>query len=230
VLSSSIDLWDIDLADEAWDAEASVLSAEEKARFARMAPTPMKSAKRRGRIALRAVLAGYCGAPPERLDFAYGAFGKPRLLGTELEFNLSHSGARALIAVACEPLGVDIEQLDQKVGNIDNLLRLICSDSEPAPSSEDDEVRRRARFFHLWTRKEAYCKATGQGLHKDMRAFSIAKDGDRTFIIDPAASEPCRELVDLPMGYGWMACLCTHQPAPSIRRLHAKPAERAARN
>ena len=52
---------------------------------------------------LRDLLARYLETGPERVRFVYNAFGKPALnpqFGSEVTFNLSHSGRLALIAIA----------------------------------------------------------------------------------------------------------------------------------
>ncbi len=57
---------------------------------------------------LQAILAARLGRPPQ---VAIGPHGKPYLVGKELEFNASHSGALGLIAVSdAGPIGVDVEQ------------------------------------------------------------------------------------------------------------------------
>src|SRR6478609_10153867 len=68
-----------------------------------------------GRGALRRVLARYLDRDPEAIELTGGEHGKPALAGDRplFRFNLSHSGALALIAVAAErEVGVDIELAD----------------------------------------------------------------------------------------------------------------------
>jgi len=69
--------------------------------------------------ALRRVLATYLGEEPERIRLGEGEHGKPRLEGggERLEFNLSHSGALALVAISGEhPVGVDVERVRPRRG------------------------------------------------------------------------------------------------------------------
>ena len=75
-----------------------------------------------GRGVLRAVLAQYLDTPPDRLRFCYSEHGKPSLAGeAALRFNVSHSDALALYAIAgSRELGVDLERrrndrVDQEV-------------------------------------------------------------------------------------------------------------------
>src|SRR5690349_23768292 len=64
------------------------------------------------RAALRETLANYLDARPDALRF--DETGKPRVEPrSPLHFNLTHSGDRALVAVATErEVGVDIERID----------------------------------------------------------------------------------------------------------------------
>ncbi len=85
--------------------------------------------------------------------------GKPFLSGCDLYFSLSHSGLYAACAVCDRAVGLDLEcrrPLRQAV------LRRCFSLAEQnyVKSSPDPD----AAFTELWTRKESYGKATGEGL------------------------------------------------------------------
>ncbi|MGT2487204.1 4'-phosphopantetheinyl transferase family protein [Methylobacterium oryzae CBMB20] len=90
------------------------------------------------------------------------------------DFNLSHSGARALIGLARDAaIGVDVEA----VRPIPDALRIA------AAHFAADEVSTLARahrnviahsFFGLWTRKEAVVKALGSGLSLPLDRFSVS--------------------------------------------------------
>lgn len=118
------------------------------------------------RAALRDILGGYLGLPPQDVRFSHGAMGKPHLAvdGPPIHFNLSHSHELALIAVArhCE-VGVDVE----RVRRFDNQLPLaerFFAPQEVRALQELAEHMMPEAFFHAWTRKEALVKASGQGL------------------------------------------------------------------
>ena len=69
-----------------------------------------------GRGTLRTILGAYLGVPPGSLRFGYGPSGKPFVAepadAARLQFNLSHAGALALVAVAHgRAVGVDLEQV-----------------------------------------------------------------------------------------------------------------------
>jgi 4'-phosphopantetheinyl transferase len=123
--------------------------------------------------ALRLVLGRLTGRAPEGLRFERrcghcGAtgHGKPHLADrSELDFNISHSGELALIAVARgRRVGVDVERVRPRT-DVLAIARGSFSVRErrAIESGETDEARREA-FFRCWTRKEAYLKARGEGL------------------------------------------------------------------
>lgn len=105
---------------------------------------------------LHAILAERLGRPPQ---IAIGPHGKPYLVGGELEFNASHSGALALIAVSDSgPIGVDVEQ-HHALHDPAAFARRFFTRDEAASVGNDP-----AALFRLWCRKEAWLKAQGVGL------------------------------------------------------------------
>jgi 4'-phosphopantetheinyl transferase len=105
---------------------------------------------------------------PATIQFTYGTHGKPFLNSTRhpnpLSFNLAHSQDRALFAFSrTGTLGVDIEHLRQDVDALALSQRFFAQREHRAiadlPSNQQVPA-----FFCLWTCKEAYLKATGEGL------------------------------------------------------------------
>jgi 4'-phosphopantetheinyl transferase len=96
--------------------------------------------------------------------------GKPFVAGGS-HFNLSHSGALVVAAMAQTAIGVDIEKIDA----IDvNLYQDYFSDAEwETIISAPDPLN---RFFQLWTRKEAVIKAADLGTTRDLRLFDALRD------------------------------------------------------
>ena len=152
--------------------DASVLSPAERARAARFRYETDRTRWIASRAALRRVLAEATGVAAEELELEES--GKPRLVrrGCGVEFNLSHSGAVAMIAIASAPVGVDIEQVTEAI-DIDAAASTAFTSEERAwlDAFRDAEKRREA-FFRCWTRKEAWLKARGLGLAFDPRSFS----------------------------------------------------------
>ena len=71
---------------------------------------------------LRLILSRYLDAEPGRLRFATGRDGHPALAGDHaglLQFSLSRSASRALVAVSDSPVGADIELVRPRAGLAD---------------------------------------------------------------------------------------------------------------
>ena len=123
---------------------------------------------------LRLLLGRYLDVDPAALAFGYGPRGKPFLDGfEEPRFNLSHSGGLALLAFASgRDVGVDIEQERPLPGSEDIALHYFSA-WEAAELRRLRADEREAAFFRCWTRKEAFIKATGDGLSQPLDAFDV---------------------------------------------------------
>jgi 4'-phosphopantetheinyl transferase len=166
----------------AYDA---VLSFEERERAGRFKFPQLSQAFTISRGALRFLLSGYLGVPPESLEFEYGPQGKPKVSSKmQLEFNMSHSGGLALFAFTRNcPLGIDVEHIRVLRDLEDLARRFFCADESSELVGLPQEQREHA-FFLCWTRKEAFIKAIGQGLSAPLDSFRVS--------LDPA--EPARFL------------------------------------
>lgn len=110
-------------------------------------------------------------------ETACGANGKPYFKGhANLYFNLSHSGNFAVCIVAGIPCGIDIE------GNRPfkpSVAKRFFSKTEYHWIYDTENVSvQTERFFRLWTLKEAYAKATGNGIAAEIYAASYVPDTD----------------------------------------------------
>ncbi|MBN3758343.1 4'-phosphopantetheinyl transferase superfamily protein [Paraburkholderia sp. Tr-20389] len=213
------DVWMAELADAGWDAFDDTLAPAETQRYRRMHDPQRRAWHLRARIAARMVLARYLHVDPHSLRIVTGFAGKPRLADDPLQFNVSHSDARALIAVSRGPVGVDLEHIDARV-NVDALLDHVCHETERNAFTQLTGQARVARFFALWVAKEAYCKALGEGLRKPMTAFSLAEMDCATPIrvFDPAHTDAPYWIQRVVMPTGWTAALCSQSLHAGSRR------------
>ena len=160
------------------DVERQVLSADELDRADRYHFVRDRDRYIRSHFALRSILARYAGSNSGRLAFEIGEFGKPRLRTDEgvrpVEFNLSHSGDWAVIALAAQPVGVDVERWDAGVECLD----LATHYFSPAERSDLGKLAAGTElmegFFQAWSRKEAYLKATGSGISDGLHHFDVS--------------------------------------------------------
>ena len=131
------------------------------------------------RAALRQILAQEYGLSPA-LQIVHSASGKPMLAdadSTGLAFNVSHSGARALIAVTrAGQVGVDIERSIPL--ELAGLAELVCTPQERARLSRLPVAEQHAEFFRLWVGKEAVLKSVGVGIAGEhMPRLALLADG-----------------------------------------------------
>ncbi|WP_329558213.1 4'-phosphopantetheinyl transferase superfamily protein [Streptomyces uncialis] len=155
-----------------------------------------------GRAALRDILSRCTGVSPGRLLLVRSARGRPRLAGPTtqgLDFNLSHSAATALLAVARDgQVGIDVEVVDPALDHRAMATRFLGADEAAAVRALPDAEGRRA-FFTGWTRREAYAKAN------DCRVpVELEESG-------------AWNVWDLTVGYGVRAALVAPAPVSTVR-------------
>lgn len=115
---------------------------------------------------LRRVLSRYLDLPAADIGLASGRHGKPQLADPEsgLRFNLSHSGALALVAVSLgREVGVDVERLKPERDLVALAARALEPEEAEAVSAASGDDRARV-FYGLWARHEARLKCLGVGL------------------------------------------------------------------
>lgn len=179
-IGDDIHVWHAALdRDESALAElAATLSPDERARADRFRFTKDRNHFTVARGQLRELIGGYLHEPPATLEFCYGQHGKPALAGKQassgLCFNLSHSFGVAAYAFAKERnLGIDVERVQPESANED-IARRFFSIREVSDLRSLPPESRADAFFRCWTRKEAYIKALGTGLHTPLDSFSVS--------------------------------------------------------
>lgn len=130
---------------------------------------------------VRGALSRLLGGNPADFRFDIMERGRPELAAPSsqsgMRFNLSHTKGRVACAFAMgREVGVDVERVDRRV-DIMGLARSVLSPSEISDLESQSEAGVRARFFELWTLKEAYIKAVGQGLGLPLREISFSFPG-----------------------------------------------------
>ena len=120
------------------------------------------------RARLRELLAERLDVSPESIEFAYGAEGKPalaeRFARSGWRFNLSHCGELAVYAFSrAGEVGIDVEEV-HAVAEADSIAERFFAPGERSAFRSLKPGERNAGFLQLWTRKEAFVKALGDGL------------------------------------------------------------------
>jgi 4'-phosphopantetheinyl transferase len=77
---------------------------------------------------------------------------------------------------------------------------------------------RQEAFFHVWTRKEAFIKATGQGLAFGLDRFEVAVPPDEPVRVRHVEGDDAAawSLLPLSPAAGYVAALAIRGPAPAV--------------
>lgn len=176
----SVHIWQIPLCghDSLLPALRKLLSPDETQRADRFYFDRDRQSFTVARAAMRQILARYLRVSADKLAFSYGEKGKPEVVQTGehglIQFNLSHSGGFALLAVARDlSLGVDIERIKPDFAG-EEIARRFFSSNEVARLRGIPPGAKTESFFSCWTRKEAYIKALGEGLSVPLDSFDVA--------------------------------------------------------
>jgi 4'-phosphopantetheinyl transferase len=199
------------------DRLRATFSPREEERFRSFATDALRSRWGAARGTLREVLGRALGCAPGEVEFRYGPHGKPRLAGSELRFNISHSGALAVIALGHVEVGVDAEL--PRARRSDDIARRFYAPGEVERLfAEEDPARRADSFFRLWTCKEAFLKVTGEGLSRSTRSYEIALSPPRLLWATKVPDAAQRYSVHpLDVGDPYRAALVVEGPAPRLR-------------
>ena len=190
---NQVDVWRIslDLEPASVQQTESTLSADESQRAARFHFDKDRHRFLVSHVALRDVLSRYLYIGPGDINFTIGEYGKPAITSDlKLDFNLSHSGDYALIAVAREhKVGVDVENFRTNM-EIDKIARRFFSEEENSELLGLPTEQRITGFFNCWTRKEAYIKAHGLGLSLPLDSFDVSLTPNEPTVLRATRPDP----------------------------------------
>ena len=173
---------------------------------------------------LRMILSHYLSIPAAAVAITTNAHGKPQLapsMYTELQFNLSHSGNRAVMAV-CDnfSIGIDIEEVRPIT---EDVAGHFFSSRECAALNALPEEEFVQGFYRCWTRKEAFVKALGMGLIHPLDSFDVTVTAGAPPKLerlegDPLAGESWTLLdIEVPPGFAGALAVCTMGEAVQLR-------------
>lgn len=223
ILEGEIHIWTIDLDSLQKDLPRlrNHLTDDELERAARLRSEKARQYFIAARAVLRTILSRYAACAPNRLAFGHGVHGKPYLRSPQarLEFNLSHSNGRALIAVSRGiQLGVDVEAV-RPVDEMETIMTNYFSPLERDQLRSLPAMQKPEGFFNAWTRKEAYVKGRGDGFHLPLNRFSVSLvPGKPARLLDETEKQPGSDgwrLVNLSLaaGAGYCAALAYRSQA-----------------
>lgn len=128
------------------------------------------------RAGLRCILSRYLNLAPVQIHFNYAKFGKPELSKLHnpdnIRFNVSHSGDLALYALLRDDeVGIDIEKINRH--SIEGIAERFFAKTECEAWVRLPSEQKKEAFYRIWTQKEAFIKAVGEGLSYPLDKFSV---------------------------------------------------------
>jgi 4'-phosphopantetheinyl transferase len=162
----------------------------------------------------------YLDIPAARVRLEYAEHGKPGLADipstVDLQFNVSHTEGMAIIGFCRgHRIGVDIERLRTDFRTAEIAERFF-SLSERAALREVPATQSHECFFRVWTRKEAYIKALGEGLSHPLSQFDVSLDEIAQLLATrPNAAKAQRwRLQNLPISPDFVAAMAVEFDGP----------------
>jgi 4'-phosphopantetheinyl transferase len=170
-------LFQEEIADDVWCRLENAVTPEERAKAARF----VFPADRRACLAahwLKRQMLSRADPTTDLLSwrFDYGPHGKPQIAGrSDLHFNLSHCHGLVACAVRRDgPVGIDVEFTSRPAPA--EIVAHYFSAAEAAWWRVQPDSEKTRAFFALWTLKEAFIKATGEGLRRSLQDFTVCVD------------------------------------------------------
>ena len=217
IYSNEVHVWRVflDLTTLQSESLLGILSADELARAGRLRFERDQKRFIVARGILRKILGRYLGKNPHKLRFEYTSHGKPVLATNSgydtLSFNLSHSDAFALYAVTRgRNIGIDIERVRDDVA-VEQIAQRFFSQGEISSLERIHKNKRSEVFFQYWTRKEAFLKATGEGVSFPMEQCDVSLISGRVLspitLLGDNRESSCWYGQDLFPGHGYAAAI-----------------------
>ena len=162
------------------------LLGRESARYQGIANPLSRARFLASRLMLRQAAATAIETDPGLVDLAYQHGGRPYVRGCDqIDISLSHTDEIIVVGVTSRGrIGVDVERADRRMAGTG-------SEAQGFTPYERDRLdpvdldRRNDTLIRLWTLKEAYSKALGQGLRFRFTEFGFALDGPRAHLVQP---------------------------------------------
>ena len=182
-------VWIVELPADERDMESAwtLLSTDEQSRAERFRLAADRTSYVFGHAALRLLLETHLERSLDRAPFAVREQGKPCLIGSAVGFSFARSLTRAAVAIIDDgEIGVDLEAIATDDSDVAIAQTTYSDDERNWIAQSHDRDERRRRFYRLWVIREAFAKATGQGLGRESPEAVIEIVGDSPALAAPA--------------------------------------------
>lgn len=141
------------------------------------------------RLMLRYSAAAVLGTAPDLVDLAYQPGGRPYVRGCDqIDVSLSHTEEMMVVGITRRGrIGVDVERADRRLAHTGSEWQAYTPYERRMLDAGREEARNDT-LVRLWTLKEAYSKALGQGLRFRFTEFGFALDGTGPRLVRPDGS------------------------------------------
>lgn len=151
-----------------------LLGRRDWARCRRMSDPTVRYRFVASRLLMKYTAAAALRTAPECLEVSYRLGGRPYLRGfDQLDLSLTHTGDLMAVGLSRDGrIGVDVEPSDRRM-RLDVLQAQMCTPTEAAELAPLTENEQSEQALRLWTLKEAYTKALGQGMRLRFTEFGF---------------------------------------------------------
>ncbi len=177
-----------------------------------------------GRALVRKCLGAYLQQAPETIELSYTERDRPVLAHDEgIQFSLTHTHDLVAVAVTANAqIGIDLERV-KATPDLPALAERILSAQDLQAFQALPPQEALAAFFRVWTRKEAYLKATGEGITEALQLISVSMGPEEiSSITDDREKSTAANwrLLSLPVPADYMGCVACDD---AKKRLHFCP-------
>ena len=151
-------------------SKVNVLSQEEKQRAGRFRFEKDFKLYTAGKLMARNMIAELFSKQPQEIRFRIDEYDRPHLSypsAKNFDFNLSHSGDWVVLASSDGRVGIDVELIKP----IDLGIARECFHDKEIEHLHGDPEKKLENFYKIWTLKESFIKAIGEGLSYPLKSF-----------------------------------------------------------
>ncbi|NUN66100.1 4'-phosphopantetheinyl transferase superfamily protein [Pseudanabaena biceps] len=205
----------LDISSEEFDRLWQLLSVDERSRADKFKFEHLKRNFVAARGNLREILAQTLNCQPADIQFSYSDRGKPYIQNQQIYFNLAHSQNLAIYALCSDrEVGIDVEYIKFKT-DVDNIAQRYFSEAEQKliQHLSNHPQEKYLAFYKAWVLKEAYGKATGQGIANvlDLDVASLLETPTNKVIeINGWMLKLIDTELDIQSGYVAAVCIASH--------------------
>ncbi len=186
-----------------------IISESEKSKYERFHFAEDKLRFLKARYILRTIASSiHTNCDPKEIQISLNSFGKPYFNNIPIHFSITHSGQVAAVAFSKHlPVGIDIEH-KREVSDMNQLAQRFFADSEVNYLRQFSGEEFINNFFRIWCAKEAYIKAIGLGVSKELKSFSTIHNNTISTVIDAVDSSTNYKILDVDLGFEYASALC----------------------